>query len=86
MDPQRQFGTYIGFDSSSIVHYLESSIGNVSRARFIDCHLDKNKFSTLISDDPHLLSPLEWYTLVSKRTLRLVRERGKFKGSCTLIV
>ena len=40
MGPQCRIGIYVGFDSSSIIKYLEPMTGNVFRARFADCHFN----------------------------------------------
>lgn len=38
MGPQRHAGIYIGFDSNSIIRYLEPTTADVFKARFADCH------------------------------------------------
>ena len=45
--PQRRSGIYIGFDSPSIIKYLEPLTGDIFRARFVDCHFDEVNFSSL---------------------------------------
>ena len=47
MGPQRRLGIYVGFDSPSIIRYLESLTGDVFRARFADCHFNEIVFSPL---------------------------------------
>ena len=47
MGPQRRVGIYVGFDSSSIIRYLEPLIGYVFRARFVDCHFNETVFPPL---------------------------------------
>ena len=47
MGPQRQLEIYVGFDSSSIIRYLESLKGDVFRARFADFHFDELVFPLL---------------------------------------
>ena len=44
MGPQRRIGIYVGFDSPSIIKYLEPMIGDVFRARFADCHFNETVF------------------------------------------
>ena len=44
MGPQRRIGIYVGFDSPSIIKYLEPMTGDVFRARFTDCHFNKTMF------------------------------------------
>ena len=50
MGPQRRSRIYIGFDSLSIIKYLEPLIGDVFRARFEDCHFDEVNFPSLGGD------------------------------------
>jgi hypothetical protein len=38
MGPQRQQGIYIGYDSPSIIRYMEPTTTDVFKARFVDCH------------------------------------------------
>ena len=45
--PQRRLGIYVGFDSLSIIRYLEPLTGDVFRARFEDCHFNETVFPRL---------------------------------------
>jgi hypothetical protein len=47
MGSQRRLGIYIGFDSPSIIRYLEPLTGDIFKARFENCHFDENIFSSL---------------------------------------
>ena len=47
MGPQRTLGIYVGFDSLSIIRYLEPLTGDVFRARFADCHFNETVFPPL---------------------------------------
>ena len=47
MGPQRRLGIYTGFDSPSIIRYLEPLIGDVFKARFEDCHFNETIFPPL---------------------------------------
>jgi len=47
MGPQRRLGIYIGFDSPSIIRYLEPLTGDIFKARFEYCHFDENIFLSL---------------------------------------
>ena len=38
MGPQRRLGIYVGYESPSIIKYLEPTTGDVFTARFADCH------------------------------------------------
>ena len=49
---QRRIEIYIGFDSPSIIRYLEPLTGDVFKARFEDCHFDENIFSSLVRIRP----------------------------------
>ena len=45
--PQRRIEIYAGFDSPSIIKYLEPMTGDVFRARFADCHFNETVFLQL---------------------------------------
>ena len=65
MDPQRKMGIYVGYDSPSIVRYLEPLIGDLFTSRFADCHFDEIIFM-LLGGDKHVNVPVErrelsWY-------------------------
>ncbi|KAM1031247.1 hypothetical protein ACFX2C_035060 [Malus domestica] len=65
MGPQRKMGIYVGYDSPSIVRYLEPLTEDFFTARFADCHFDKTVFSS-IGGDKHTNVPVEhselsWY-------------------------
>ena len=47
MGPQRRLGIYIGFNSPSIIKYLEPSTGDMFTARFADCQFDEKVFPVL---------------------------------------
>ncbi|CAL9025326.1 unnamed protein product [Prunus brigantina] len=47
MVPQRQLGIYIGFDSPTIIRYLEPMTGDTFTACFADCHYDETFFPPL---------------------------------------
>jgi hypothetical protein len=47
MGPQRRHGIYIGFDSPSIIRYIEPLTGDIFKARFEDCYFDENIFPSL---------------------------------------
>ncbi|XP_074377339.1 uncharacterized protein LOC141718862 [Apium graveolens] len=51
MRPQRRVGIYIGFNSPSIIRYLEPLIGDVFTARYADCHFDESVFPSLGGDN-----------------------------------
>ena len=41
MGPQRRLGIYVGFDSPSIIRYLEPLIGDILKTRFDVCHFNE---------------------------------------------
>ena len=47
MGPQRRLDIYVGFDSPSIIRYLETLTGDMLTARFADCRFDKIVFPKL---------------------------------------
>jgi hypothetical protein len=47
MDPQRRIGIYVGYESLSIVKYLEPTTGDLFTAYFTDCHFDESNFPAL---------------------------------------
>ena len=47
MGAQRRLGIYVGYDSLSIIKYLEPSTGDLFTARFANYHLDESLFPTL---------------------------------------
>ena len=50
-------GIYVGFQSSSIITYVEPLTGEVFTARFADCHFNENVFPPLGGGKP---IPEEW--------------------------
>ena len=47
MGPQGRLGMYVGFDSPSIIRYLEPLTRDVFRVRFADFHFNKTVFPPL---------------------------------------
>ncbi|KAL6313570.1 hypothetical protein AAG906_006937 [Vitis piasezkii] len=47
MGPQRRLEIYVGFDSPSIIRYLEPLTDDVFIARFADCHFNESVFLSL---------------------------------------
>ena len=52
MGPQRRLSIYVGFQSSSIIKYLELLTGEVFIARFAGYHFDENVFPPLGGGKP----------------------------------
>ena len=47
MGPQQRLGIYVGFDSSSIIRYLEPLTDNVFTAHFTNCHFNESVLPSL---------------------------------------
>ena len=64
MGPQRRLGIYVGFDSPSIIRYLEPLIGDVFIACFADCHFNESVFPLLKEDKsiPEKWREISWKT------------------------
>ena len=66
MGPQRQKGIYVGFESPSIIRYLEPTTADVFQARFTDCHFYENVFPILFEGKQQFEQPrkleLRWQT------------------------
>ena len=60
MGPQRRMGIYVGYESPSIVTYLEPSTGDLFTARFDDCHFDESSFPTLGGEIKRLENKISW--------------------------
>jgi hypothetical protein len=63
MRPQRRLGTYVGYESPSIIKYLEPSIGDLFTARFADCHFDETNFPKTGGENKQLNKEISWYEL-----------------------
>jgi hypothetical protein len=66
MGPQRQQGIYVGFDSPSVIRFLEPANGDVFKARFQDSHFYEDIFPKLHYEQQpsNLTKPqeLQWQT------------------------
>ncbi|KAM1358219.1 hypothetical protein FF2_044719 [Malus domestica] len=66
MGPQRRMGIYVGYDSPSIIRYLEPLTGYLFTARFTDCHFYETVFPPLGGDKnvnvPNERRELSWTT------------------------
>ena len=65
MGPQRRLEIYVGFDSPSIIKYLEPSTGDVFKACFDNCHFDETVFPTLGGENslPEARGEITWSAL-----------------------
>ena len=61
MGPQRRLGIYVGYESPSIIKYLEPSTGDLFTARFVDCHFDEKLYPTLGGETKQLV--ISWNEL-----------------------
>ena len=43
----KKVGIYVGYESPSIIKYLEPMTGDLFKARFADCHFDESVSPTL---------------------------------------
>ncbi|PRQ36553.1 putative RNA-directed DNA polymerase [Rosa chinensis] len=50
MGPQRRLSIYVGYESPTIIRYLEPLTGDLFTARFADCHFDETVFPSLGGD------------------------------------
>ena len=62
MGPQRRLGIYVGFESPSIIRYLEPLTGNTFTARFVDCHFDEATFLALGGENKNVEKTIAWNT------------------------
>ena len=63
MGPQRRLGIYVGYDSLSIIKYLEPSTSDLFTARFADNHFDESIFSMLGGERKKLEKDIGWNQL-----------------------
>jgi len=58
--PQRRLGIYIGFESPSIIRYLEPLTGDMFIARFGDCRFDEIFFPKLRGENSEIKGEILW--------------------------
>ena len=65
MGPQRSLGIYVGYESPSIIKYLEPLTGDLFTPQFANCHFNEIVFPTLRGDNKQLDKDKEitWNTL-----------------------
>ena len=66
MGPQQRLEIYVGFDSPSIIRYLEPLTDDVFTARFADCHFNESVFPSLGREKsiPEERREISWKTLL----------------------
>ncbi|XP_075096297.1 uncharacterized protein LOC142174409 [Nicotiana tabacum] len=81
MGPQRRLGVYVGYESPSIIKYLEPMTGDLFIARFVDCHFDESVFPTLGRENKQVEKGIDWNVLslshLDTRTNQCEREVQK---------
>ncbi|XP_052888014.1 uncharacterized protein LOC128296622 [Gossypium arboreum] len=60
MGPQRRLGIYVGYESPSIIKYVEPLTGDLFTVRFIDYHFDETTFPTLGEEKIELVKEITW--------------------------
>jgi hypothetical protein len=60
MGPQRRLGIYVGYESPSIIKYLEPLTGDLFTARFSDCHFDESDFPILGGENKNMGKEISW--------------------------
>ena len=59
MGPQRKLGIYVGFESPSIIKYLEHLMGDIFTTWFVDCQFNETIFPTLGGEKKELEKQIE---------------------------
>jgi hypothetical protein len=61
MGPHRKLGIYVGYETPSIIKYLEPMTGDLHTARYADCVFDEDHFSALGGErHPEECREIEW--------------------------
>ena len=60
MGPQRRLGIYVGFDTPTIIRYLEPQTGDIFTACFADCHFNELIFPALGGDKKEVAKEIAW--------------------------
>ncbi|KAK4708664.1 hypothetical protein R3W88_029589 [Solanum pinnatisectum] len=63
MGPQRRLGINVGYESRSIIKYLEPRTENLFTARFVDCHFDESLYPTIGGEQKQLGNEIDWNSL-----------------------
>ena len=63
MSPQKRLGIYIGFESPSIIKYLEPLTGDLFMTWFANCHFDEIMFPALGGEIKQLDKDISWNAL-----------------------
>jgi hypothetical protein len=61
MGPHQKLGVYVGYETLSIIKYLEPMTGDLHTARYADCVFDEDYFPALGGDrHPEECREIEW--------------------------
>ena len=60
MGPQRRMEIYVGYDSPTIIKYLEPTTGDLFKASYADCHFDESEHPTLGGENNKLVKEITW--------------------------
>ena len=61
MGPHRKLGIYVGYETPSIIKYLEPTTGGLHTARYADCVFDEDHFPALGGErHPEECRKTEW--------------------------
>ncbi|XP_019248636.1 PREDICTED: uncharacterized protein LOC109227898 [Nicotiana attenuata] len=63
MGPQRRLEIYVGYESPSIIKYLEPMTGDLFTARFADFHFDESVYPILGGENKQLQKKIDWNAL-----------------------
>ncbi|WCJ40739.1 hypothetical protein M5689_021647 [Euphorbia peplus] len=74
MGPQKRKGIHVGFESPSIIKYLEPNVETLFKARFADCHFNDSVFPTLGGEKKQLEKEISWNGLSLSHFDPLIKE------------
>ncbi|XP_047326194.1 uncharacterized protein LOC124929852 [Impatiens glandulifera] len=63
MGPQKRLGIYVGYESPSIIKYLDPLMGDLFTTQFVDCHFNEMIFPTLKGKNKQLEKEIIWREL-----------------------
>ncbi|XP_070033032.1 uncharacterized protein [Nicotiana tomentosiformis] len=63
MGLQRRLRVYVGYESPSIIKYLEPMTGDLFTTRFSDCHFDESVYPILGGENKQLRNEIDWNVL-----------------------
>ena len=84
MGPHRKLGIYVGYETPSIIKYLEPINGDLHMTRYADCVFDEDHFPALGGDKhPEERREIEWNAMGLQSIVLRTSEslNWKFRGS-----